>query len=479
MYLKKMRLPLLAFLGVAFALSTTAGAAPAANAPRVFRAGAATSNVTPPLGGSMHGSKQDKTSKHVHDELHARCLVLDDGETKLALVVVDNCLIPRELFDSAKRQASEITGIPVTHMMMSATHTHTSPTTTPAFDSRPDPAYVDFLARRIADGVRRANHLLVPARIGWGKGHESTTVFNRRWFVTGGAPNPFGGRDQVKMNPLGYPATKSSGPIDPEVSVISVQALSGRPISVFANFSLHYVGGVQGGDVSADYYGMFADRVKELLKVDHQDPAFVAMMSNGTSGNINNVNSAVPRSTSPPYQKMRQVAHLLADEVIRVRSEIRYQDWVDLDSAQKEITLGVRRPQPEEIERARDIRAKEKKKGVRTEDEVYARETLDMSKYPATVSLIIQAFKIGELAINAIPCETFVEIGLELKKRSPFPTTFTVSLANGYNGYLPTPEHHALGGYETWRAKSSYLEIPASPKVVATAMELLGELRAK
>ena len=89
-----------------------------------------------------------------------------------------------------------------------------------------------------------------------------------------------------------------------------------------------------------------------------------------------------------------------------------------------------------------------------------------ISEYPARVPLILQALRIGDLAISAIPCEVFVEIGLEIKKKSPFATTFTTSLANGYNGYLPTPEHHRLGGYETWRARSSYLEIEASPKIV-------------
>ena len=447
---------------------------------RVFRAGAATSNVTPPLGSSMHGSMQDKIAKNIHDELHARCLVLDDGTNKLAFVVVDNCVIPREAYDAAKKMASEATGIPTANMMMSATHTHTSPTTTPAFRSRPDPKYVEFLVRRIADGIRRANNVLEPAKIGWGRGSVPGQVFQRRWFVEGGAPNPFGGIDQVKMNPLGVKQIKPAGPTDPEVMVIAVQSASGRPISVFANYSLHYVGGTNPGDASADYYGFFADRVMELLKADRQDPPFVAMMSNGTSGNINNVNSAVPRLARKPYEQMRKVAHDVADEVVKVHQKIEYRDWVPLQSVQKEITLGVRLPRPEEVERARGIvkqaTGKGRNKDLQSIEEGYALETIDLTGYPEKVSLILQAMRLGDLAITAIPCEVFVEIGLELKKRSPFPTSFTVSLANGYNGYLPTPEHHAIGGYETWRAKSSYLEVGASPQIVSTLMELVTDL---
>jgi hypothetical protein len=82
--------------------------------------------------------------------------------------------------------------------------------------------------------------------------------------------------------------------------------------------------------------------------------------------------------------------------------------------------------------------------------------------------------KIGELCVSAIPAEVFVEIGLGLKQRHP--QTFTVSLANAYHGYLPTPEHHRLGGYETWRARSSCLEADASTKIVAGLEELFRKL---
>jgi hypothetical protein len=116
------------------------------------------------------------------------------------------------------------------------------------------------------------------------------------------------------------------------------------------------------------------------------------------------------------------------------------------------------------------------KKVLTTQPEVYARETVLLAKYPAKVPVILQAIKIGELGIVANPCETFVEIGLEIKKNSPLRPTFTIELANGYNGYLPTPEHHKLGGYETWRARSSYLEAGASPKIIDTWMQLLREV---
>jgi hypothetical protein len=144
--------------------------------------------------------------------------------------------------------------------------------------------------------------------------------------------------------------------------------------------------------------------------------------------------------------------------------------------AEKEIELGVRLPSEDDIKRAKEILNKAQGKGLKTLPEVYARETVLLAKYPPTVKLKLQALRVGELGIVAIPCEVFVQIGLEIKKKSPLKPTFTIELANGYNGYLPTPEQHQWGGYETWRARSSYLEVDASTKITATVLELLAQV---
>lgn len=446
----------------------------------VFLAGAATSNITPAIGTSINGNFQDVRVKNIHDELHARSVVLDDGNARLAIVVSDLCMIPREILDKAKLRAHEYTGIPATNMLMSATHTHSGGTACPVFQSDPDEEYVAFLSQRIADAVIRANENRAPARIGWGVGSEPTQVFNRRWKMKPGVsmPNPFGGQDQVLMNPgVANPAmVEPAGPTDPEVPVVSIQSLDGRPIALLANYSLHYVGGTGEGEVSADYYGMFANRMHELL--GGQNNEFVAIMSNGTSGDINNIHWAGGTETSPrPYDQMQHVANTLAAEVYEVYQNIRYHDWVPLAAEQKEISLGVRLPSKGDVARAKEIVARAEGPVLYKRDEIYARETLFLKDYPKQVPVILQALQIGDLAITAIPCEVFAEIGLEIKKKSPFSPTFSISLANGYNGYLPTPQQHQAGGYETWRARSSYLETGASVKITETLFELLDRLK--
>jgi hypothetical protein len=449
---------------------------------KVFRAGAALSVITPKIGSSINGNFQDGKVENIHDDTHARGLVLDDGETKVAFVTLDLCMAYRETMDKAKIRAHEFTSIPVENMLISATHTHSGGTACSVFQSDPDPAYLTFLVERAADAIIRANNNLEPAKIGWGVGHEPGQVFNRRWKMKPGtvSTNPFGGEDIVRMNPgIGNPdLLEPAGPIDPEVPIVAVQSLEGKPIALMANYSLHYVGGTGGGEISADYFGMFAKRINQMVSSDQQSPSFVAMLSNGTSGDINNINfGGKPLAPMPAYSKMEIVANTLAAEAFKVFQNIKYQDWVPLAVRQKEISLGVRKPNADELLRAENIMARAKGPNMVSREEIYARETVLIKDFPDQKKIILQAIQLGDLAITAIPCEVFVEIGLEIKKKSPFGQTFSISLANGYNGYLPTPQHHQWGGYETWRARSSYLEVDASNKITDTILDLLDQLK--
>lgn len=451
----------------------------AQEAPKVFKAGVAKVDITPWLGLSIVGYMNDRKVEAIHDPIHVRALVLDDGANALALAVVDSCAVTRKIMDDAKVRAHAATGVPVENMLFSATHTHSAPCTFVGFQSKSDPAYDAFLTMRLADAVTLAWNKRVPARIGWGSGAVPDEVFCRRWFMKEGAigEDPFGKKnDKVQMNPpVGSEnLVKPAGPTDPEVAFISVQTAEGKPLGLLANYSLHYVGGTLGTDISADYYGVFSDEIGRLLNADD---TFLAMMSNGTSGNINNISFAVPRPAQPPYAQMKLVADKVAAEVHRALQTLTYQDWVPLKSVQREISLGVRKPTPAEVEEAKGLLAAAQGRELQGLREIYANETVALADYPDTMPLILQAFQIGDLGIAAIPCEVFAEIGLAIKAQTPFGKSFTMELANGCNGYLPTEEQHGYGGYETWRARSSYLEVTAANTIQATVLELLGALK--
>lgn len=465
---------------------------------RTFRAGASTANITPYLGEGIAGGWNPlPLATNIHDELHVRSLALDDGLGTLVFVVVDNVEIPREVFDEAKRMIYEAIQLPKEHITMSSTHTHSS-TWAGHEINPPEPSlsirsqyssekawqkplddYQRFVARRIADGVRIAVNNLEPARIGWGVGSVPQHVFNRRWKLKSPIMNPFGKMELVQMNPgIGNPnIVEPAGPTDPEVSFLSVQSRSGRPIAVFANYSLHYVGGVPKGDISADYFAMFANRFQELIKADHLVPPFVGIMSNGTEGDINNINFGGTVEKYPPYEKMRIVANDVAQEVYRVYQGLEYKDWVPLGSAQTEVTLDIRKPDTDMITRAEKIiHADKAGHPVNRMEKVFAERTIQMMEWPEKIDVILQTFRIGEVGIATIPFEPVVDIGLEIKGRSPFKPSFTIALANGGYGYLPTPEQHQWGGYETWMSVSK-VETNASTKIVTEILELFKQVQ--
>ena len=444
--------------------------------PRPFRAGAATSNITPELEVRLDGTiMQIGPAKHVHDELHARCLVLDDGTTRIAFAVCDTTMIAPEVVAEAKRRIAATTGLTPDHVLISATHTHSSPRALDLGLGEANRRYNAFFARRVADGVQRAINNLAPAKVGWGSGKKTEYLVNRRSFVQpADVPvNPFGQRtDQVVMGAAANIAVRPAGPVDPEIFILSVQHLDGRPLAVLANYGLHYVGGIPSGHVSADYFGAFADRLQALLGADRQDPPFVALMSNGTSGDV----KCSPSAAAPPYARMREVADGVAEEVVRVSRQLTYHDSVPLTVRSVDLPLAVRRPDAARLAWARALAAKTNVGPKNSRPEIYARETVQLAAYPATLPIKLQAFRIGDLGIASIPCEVFAETGLAIKQGSPLPATFTVSLANGYGGYLPTPEQHRLGGYESWDARSSFLETDAEPKIRAGVLGLLHDL---
>ena len=472
-----------AFLLLATIVFLAASATAQAADKKPLLAGAATANITPWLGDGLVGNfGTPPPAKYVHDELYARCFVLDDGTTRIALVVSDNIYISREVLDDAKRQVTETTGLPADRMLMSCTHTHSSVSArwkNPLQPEKEFSEYQRFVAHRIADGVRCAIHNLQPARVAWGTADLPGQVFCRRWLLKPGAElfNPFGEPDQARMNPGNRPdLLKPAGLVDPQIAFLAIETLDGRPLGLLANYSLHYVGGTGRHNVSADYFGVFADRIQQLLEADRLDPSFVAAMSNGTSANINNNDYSKPRERRKQYEQIRLVADECAKAVCGQYEKLVWHDRVPLGMRQRELELAVRKPTPAQLEHAKKVLADPDHRDEFLHERNYAQKAIRQMESPATVRVMLQAVRIGELGISAIPFEVFSEIGLELKARNPFKPSFTMELANGGYGYLPTPEQHKLGGYETWLGTSK-MEEQASVKIIDALLEMFAELK--
>jgi hypothetical protein len=249
-------------------------------------------------------------------------------------------------------------------------------------------------------------------------------------------------------------------------------------LALFANYSLHYVGGSPRGQVSADYYGEFARVMPSRLRADDD---FVAAMSNGTSGDINNIPFGVTRPPREPFEQIRLVASEAADASWKAYQEIgKHSGDVVLGMRQRTLTLKYRKPTAEQVMNAKAVMAIKDKEAIARLPALaknYAGSTIAAAERPEeTLDIIIQAIKVGDIVLCAIPFETFAETGLELKKKSPFGRTIVVGLGNGRHGYLPTPAQHELGGYETWLGTST-VQKDASEIVVRNLVEMMGELR--
>ncbi|MGB0582013.1 MAG: neutral/alkaline non-lysosomal ceramidase N-terminal domain-containing protein [Limisphaerales bacterium] len=466
------------FLRIVVCVLALSATAPAAS----LKAGASAVDITPqvfPV--NMPGGFSANYATNAHDPLHARALVFSDGKKTIAMVVADTISGSTEALDEAKAIAAAKTGIATNDIMVSATHTHSAVRTSYKTGPEPEVAYRKRFVAGIANSIVQAHAILQPAQVGYAKHPLPEEVFNRRWHLKPGKMplNPFGKMDTVKMNP-GRSETvldRAAGPTDPDVSIISVQNARRRPLALFANYALHYVGATPRGQVSADYFGEFARLMPSRLRGDKD---FVAMLSNGASGDINNIPFTVVRPPRERFEQIRIVAGKTADAAWFASKKIRsHESDATVDMREREIALKYRKPTKEQIAEAKKVLAVKDKAAIAKLPRLaqnYASRTLQAAGRPESLTIKLQAIRVGDIAVVGIPFETLVEIGLELKARSPFKNTIVVGLANGRHGYLPTPEQHKLGGYETWLG-TCVVEKDSSVIIIRNLLELLAELR--
>ncbi len=448
--------------------------APAFAADDTLRAGAVAVDITPTqLPVRIAGNFLEGKGTTINDPLFARCIVLDDGTTRIAFAIVDTCMMTRQLIDEAKKLASAQCGIAVDHMMISATHTHSAPAATSCLGTRLDKDYAAWLPGKIASGIADAAAKLQPAKIGWASVDDWEHTHNRRWIRRPETTlvDPFGNATALANMHPGYLSTDiigPSGPVDPGLSVLSVQTRDGRPLAVLANYSQHYFGAKP---VSADYYGLFCKHVARLLGQDgNGNGPFVCAMSQGTSGDLMWMDYGAPKKTLTSDSYAEAVAKYAAQAL----KQVHYYDRAPLAIVEKKLTLSYRVPDEKRLEWAKPIAARIENDLPKNKQEVYAAEALILNERQKT-EIKLQAIRIGELSISTLPNEVYALTGLKLKAQSPCAAHFNIELANGAEGYIPTPEQHVLGGYTTWPARTAGLEVPAEPKIVATLLDALEE----
>jgi hypothetical protein len=450
------------------ALATSASAQQPAAA---FRAGAHVVDISPAkLPVIVNAMFTERTANKVIDPLFAKALVLDDGATRIAFCVVDSCMVPRDLIDRAKELAANASGIPIHRMLVSATHTHSAPSAMGCLGSRVDPEYAATLPPKIADAIIRAAQNLAPARIGWTAVDDWDHTFNRRWIRRPDKmlTDPFGERNvRANMHPghQNPDAIGPSGPVDPGLTILAVTTPSGQPLAVLANYSQHYYGSPL---LSSDYYGRFGHHLARGLDADDK---FVGIMSQGTSGDQMWMDYGAPSRDIGYDAYAREVAA----RALEAYRRIEWKDSATLRMAERKLELRYRVPGEARLDWARRITTALGTKLPMSQAEIYAWEAIHLHERQKT-ELKLQAARIGDLGITALPNEVFALTGLKLKVQSPLALTMNLSLANGAEGYIPPPEQHKLGGYTTWPARTAGLETQAEPRIVETLLALLEEV---
>jgi len=522
-------------------LGFTLDALPLADAAEpVFRAGAAAVDITP--------QRIPKPFVAVFDHVHARALVLDDGQERVALVVVENVGLPRDLVDRAKELAREKTGLRPDRILIASTHNHSAPS---LWDPKGVEDYSEWLPGKLAESIQQALTHLEPARIGWTVVQDWEHTHSRRWVNRPDKlmKGPFGVMERANDPSPGFQYPDSIaplGPSDPDLPIVAVQSLDGRPIALLANYAMHYYHSSPSPEgtllISADFTGAFADKLSLLVRVgvdrgfnellgdplldlpperchawgretgadpapafwalerfepqclavmhpEQNVPAFVGIMSQGTSGD-----QMWPDWSKPaPVPNLDGYAEAIAQEVYAAYRRIQYRDWAPLKMAETEITVDGPWVSDQQYRRARERVAAARgapgnsnaASSVSPDEElleqiVAPRRVVELREHPIKRTIKLQALRIAELGVAAIPNEVYAITGLKLKAQSPLQPLINMELANGYEGYLPPPEQYVFGGYSTWPtlwdSSAPHLEMQAEPKIVHAVLGLLEQV---
>lgn len=453
------------FLGIVVAQLTHGADSPP------LEAGASAVDISPPnYPVRVNGMFNERSAESAIDPLYARAFALRRGDEHILFCIVDTCMMEQDLLDAAKQSASNATGIAPDRMMVSATHTHSAPSAMSCLGSRQDPDYAAWLPAKISEALVAATNNLEPAQVGWAAVDDWQHTHNRRWIRRADKTfeDPFGNLNvRAHMHP-GYESGDiigPSGPVDPGLSLLAARRPDGTPIALLANYSQHYYSSPL---LSADYYGAFARDMARRLDQPSSEGPFVAMMSQGTSGDLMWMDYGAPKKDG----NFEQYAEEVAARAMEAYRSISWKDDVPLGMVEKTLTLKWRVPDAERLTWAqKQIEALDGALPVQRPD-IYAQEALFLHERQQT-ELKVQAIRIGDLSIATLPNEVYAITGLKLKGQSPLDTHFNIELANGSVGYIPPPEQHALGGYTTWPARTAGLEVQAEPIIVETLLSSL------
>jgi len=402
-------------------------------------AGLGKTDITPVGNVWMDGMIRSHPSVGIHDRLLARALVLSndsDLQQAYALVSVDVCVLDDETTQTVRQGAQVRTGIPASHIVVAATHTHSGPSALGLFTPR-EHAYVQELTGKLIAVIELATRELQPVEVGTISGQEDTISHYRRLMTTDG---------RVVMNWEPYSLDEVIGPLgsaDDEVGVVKVLAEDdrGRVVAVLFNHAGHP--NILSGDnylLSADYPGFAAGLLEDQL-------GGTALFFNGADGSVD-----IDGLRDRDWEGLTRAGGALAQSVIAATRAATTSNSIVLHGGCTSYTIPGRRITDEEWRWAQGILAVTGGKVQAMADgvgddyrAVFYQQLYEAGSRDKHVEQICLA--LGDCALLTFPGELYTEIGQRVKAHSPFRRTFIIGLANGYVGYIPTRKAIEQGGY--------------------------------
>jgi hypothetical protein len=434
-----------------------------------MKAGTGRVNITPPIGADTSGNPVIG----IKSELFAKALVLDDGQTRAALITADILLLGKTVVSELRKLIEEKTGIPGSNVMIAVSHDHSGPSSVirEAWGSncniQPDNNYIDQLITRIAGAVADASSHMTEVKIGVNEGRAPFNI--NRWIPTPQGPSG------AKWGP--YP----EGPTDETLSVLRIDRKDGTPLAAVINFAAHASVANWGEYISADFPGYLQETIEKVY-----DGKITVMFINGASGDlkIKWLTNKADGSIDFAYggeEDARRWGRIIGGTALSVLEQ------TETTSQPCRITLSGKQvdlpmlPFPSVREIKAQIETK-RKSGKDTSWEQRILPLLLNGNTPGYTSGEVQLLRLGnDISLLAIPGELFVEIGLRMRNELGCKHLFIAGYANGYTGYLPTSSSCLADGnnlrydwHKIFSYPSSFSE-GVEPALMSAAKDLFGK----
>jgi neutral ceramidase len=420
-----------------------------------LRAGVAEVDITPANGGTTFGYvRPDIAVEGVHTRLMGRALVLDDGDTEVALLATDLGVA----FDKDSVVA-RVADLGFTHetILYTGTHTHSGPGN-----------LEDWQLEQLATAIRRAHASRVPVSAGWGVGRVLKA--NRNRSIEAHLAN----HEIEQFYGEGHPRDDPDGPGHPRdttLRVLRVERADGTPLAAWLNFPVHLTTSTPAVDVwDADLAAPATERVRDAVG----GPGFVALYSNGASGDLMpRFDSFNPTSTMDLHgRRIAREANRAWAEAGRDLSRTMPVDvrWTRACYCGQEVEPG-HRVSSEPVWGLPFLGGSEdgasifheplategRRRPASAADPVHGRKIVVTPTRPVSVHETnpeFQVIRLGDRLLLGAPGEPSVEMGRRFRRavRPRVPDgvrdTFVVGLSNDYMGYLTTPEEYEMQHYE-------------------------------